>query len=349
MTPVCIIAEAGVNHDGCPQQAKKLIDAAKSSGADAVKFQLFDPDSLVAPGTPKVEYQKRQGALGESQRAMLERLVLPPGSLEELFEYAQKQNIEFLCTPFGENEADQLQGLGVSRFKVSSGDLTHRPFLEHLAGLGKPILLSTGMAYLEEVQDAVRWIQNVAPVPLTLLHCTSAYPAPDEDVHLKALLVLQETFSLPIGYSDHTLGCEIALGAVALGATVIEKHFTLDSTLPGPDHKASLEPQALTQMVRGIRRLERALGSPLKKPQPSEQETRKLARRSLHSRVALPPGSTLAKEHLVAVRPEGGLPPSRFRSVQGTPLVRAINPGDALTESHLVFHSENRIENGDDT
>ncbi|MCL5884139.1 MAG: N-acetylneuraminate synthase family protein, partial [Deltaproteobacteria bacterium] len=254
--PCFVIAEAGVNHDGDIGQAMRLVDAAASAGADAVKFQAFKAEKLATPDAPKAAYQARATDASESQYRMLKRLELSEDDHRKLSDYCRRRGILFLSTPYDEESADFLSGIGIPAFKVSSGDLTNHPFLEHLAGKGKPVLLSTGMSSLPEVGEAIGVLRKAGAKEIVLLHAVSCYPADPADVNLKAIRTLSGEFDLPVGYSDHTLGVEVACAAVALGACMIEKHVTLDRNLPGPDHRASLEPGELETLVRGIRIVE---------------------------------------------------------------------------------------------
>lgn len=323
--PVFVIAEAGVNHNGDPALAEELVCAAAATGADAVKFQTFDPDALVAADAATAAYQKRTTGIGD-QREMLRGLVLPDRVLAGLFALCRDLGIEFLSTPFDPASAAALVDLGVDRIKVGSGDVTNIPLLERIAGYGLPVILSTGMADLGEIDEAV---EALAPVRdrLTILHCVSAYPTPIEQANLAVIATLRARYGPNVGYSDHTLGDVAALAAVALGAVAIEKHLTLDRKLPGPDHAASLEPDAFTQMVRGIRDVSAALGSGEKVLQPDEAETRAVARRGLKLKHDLPAGHVLADDDLVALRPETGLRPKHLRAVVGRRLKTAGTAG----------------------
>src|SRR3989344_5334876 len=275
---VYIIAEAGVNHDGNKEQARRLIDIAAEGGADAVKFQLFDADELASADAPLALYQKRSGE--ESQRAMLRRLSLPLEDYRALKAYAEKKDLDFITTPFDAESAHFLADLGVKAIKIPSGEITNIPFLREVASLQIFTIISTGMSTLAEVRDAVVPFDE-QQTPYALLHCVSAYPAPVDQVNLAAMETMRAAFRVPIGYSDHTEGIEVALAAAALGADILEKHFTLDRSLPGPDHAASLEPAALHALVKGVRLVEQSLGTPEKRCQPCEEDTRRVVRRSL--------------------------------------------------------------------
>jgi N,N'-diacetyllegionaminate synthase len=307
--PCLIIAEAGVNHDGLLERALALVDAAHAARADAVKFQTFRAEALVSPGAAKAEYQKQDRA-EESQLEMIRRLELPFDAFPAIQTRAAERGLLFLSTPFDELSADWLAQLEVPAFKVGSGDLTNLPFLRYLARRGVPLILSTGMSTLREVRDAVDAVRETAPVPLALLHCVSSYPADPADANLRAMATLAAAFEVPVGYSDHTAGIETALAAVALGACVVEKHLTLDRALPGPDHAASLEPDAFARMVEGIRTVERALGDGIKRPRPSEADAASVARRSLVITRDLEAGTVLDGSHVAIRRPGTGIPPS---------------------------------------
>jgi N,N'-diacetyllegionaminate synthase len=344
--PVFIIAEAGVNHNGNLERAKKLVAAAAVCGCDAIKFQTFQADRVVSRKAPKCAYQKKMTGRKGSQYAMLRRLELDEEAHRELMGLAEEEGIEFLSTPFDEESATLLAHLGVHKIKLPSGEISNLPFLAHVARLQKPILLSTGMAYLAEVDDAVRTIQKEwqkknfagSAHALTLLHCLTEYPAPMEEVNLKAMITLREAFQLPVGYSDHTLGIEIALAAAALGAAVIEKHFTLDQTLPGPDHQASLEPAELKKMVVGVRNIERALGNGIKAPAESELKNRDLVRKSLLVTRNFKAGHRLQAGDLAAKRPGGGVSPGQKNLLVGAVLQKSIARDTLLTWDHLLEH-----------
>jgi len=326
-----IIAEAGVNHNGDIRLAHKLVDAAKEAGADAVKFQTFKAENVVSKLADKAEYQKETTNSKESQYEMIKKLELSFEDFVKIKDYCDKKDIIFLSTPFDYESVGFLESL-VPLYKIGSGEITNLPFLEYVAKKGKPMILSTGMSTLGEVEEAVKTIINVtSSLPLTLLHCVSNYPAKYEDVNLKAMLTLKEVFELPVGYSDHTLGIEIAIAAVALGAKVIEKHFTLDRGLPGPDHKASLEPDELKKMVKAIRNVEKALGSGIKKPAQSELKVMKVARRSLVAARDIRAGEVIKESDILIKRPETGILPKFKEIIIGMRLTRDVkkdNPFD---------------------
>lgn len=319
-----LIAEAGVNHNGDVDTAHRLVDAAADAGADAVKFQTFDPDELAAPDAARAAYQ--ESAMGEagSQLDMLRRLVLPREAYPALMHHAARRSVTFLSTPFDESSADFLDGLGVAAFKLSSGDVTHLLLLRHVARKGKPMVISTGMSDMDDVRLAIRAVRDVAPVPIAVLHCVSNYPADPDTCNLRAIKTLRDTFDVPVGFSDHTIGDHVALGAVALGAVVIEKHLTLDRGMPGPDHLASADPAALGAMVRKIRELELALGSPRKHRVASEQPIARIGRRSLYWRRRLPAGHIVSEDDLVALRPDGGVGAGRWAEIVGRRVARDV-------------------------
>ena len=344
-----IIAEAGVNHNGSLDRAYALIDAAVESGADVVKFQSFKSEKLVSRRAEKAEYQKRNGEAGESQLTMLKKLELSDEQHSRLIERCRERKIEFLSTPFDEPSLQLLtQTFRLARVKISSGDLTNAPLLLAAAQSGVNIILSSGMANLQDIQEALEVLAfgylNPGKIPssqeltsilaradakrvvaekVALLHCTSEYPAPFADINLRAMVAISEKFGLPGGLSDHSLGISAPVAAVALGAKIIEKHFTLDKTLPGPDHQASLEPAELCAMVRSIREVELALGSTEKKPSPSESKNMKVARKSLIAARAIGKGETFTTENLTVKRPGTGLSPRLYWDYLGKPATRA--------------------------
>ncbi len=334
--PVFVIAEAGVNHDGDVERARQLVAIAAGAGADAVKFQTFQAERVASAGAPKAAYQRRTTPRDEGQQAMLRRLELSREAHEVLKRDCDARKIVFLSTPFDEDSVAFLDTLGVPAFKVASGELTNLPLLRRVAATGKPLILSTGMAYLAEVDEAVRALHAAGNEQLVLLHCVSDYPADPGDANLRAMATMAVAFGVPIGYSDHTLGLETALAAVALGARVIEKHFTLDPTLPGPDHRASLDPGELRRLVEGIRIVERALGDGRKAPAPREMEHRHGVRRSLAARVALAAGTVLTEELLEPLRPATGIPPALLPAVIGRVMRRAVGPGELLSWEDLA-------------
>ena len=329
-----VIAEAGVNHNGDLALAERLVDAAKAAGADAVKFQTFRADSLASDSAALAPYQAAAGARG-GQQAMLAKLELDEAAHRRLQQRARGTSLEFLSTPFDEESADMLERLEITRFKIPSGEITNKGLIEHVARKGRPVILSTGMSTLDEVRRAVDWIRAMSSAPLTVMHCVTAYPAPADQVNLRAMGTLREALGLPIGYSDHTPGTEVAVAAAALGAAVIEKHLTLDRTMAGPDHAASLEPEEFAQMVRHIRTVSSALGDGVKRPAPCEETNRAAARRSLVAARALSAGRALARDDLAAKRPGGGVSPADIERVLGKTLRRALRRDETLTEDCL--------------
>lgn len=330
--PSCLfIAEAGVNHNGDVALAEEMVRAGVAARADVVKFQTFSANRLASRSARKARYQEAADGTAESHFDMLARLELGEAAHRQLAASCSREGIEFLSTPFDEASADLLDALGVRRFKVSSGDVTNQGLLRHIAAKGKPILLSTGMCYLGEVEAAVRTLERAGCADVTLLHCTSSYPTEAEDCNLRSIEALKSAFGLPVGYSDHTTGIEIACAAVALGISVIEKHFTLNKGLPGPDHRASLDPIELKSFGAAIRRIERALGDGFKRPMPGELDTRAVARRSWTAARALEAGATLRREDLVAKRPGTGIPPQDADRIVGRRVSRAVRADETLT------------------
>ncbi len=316
-----IIAEAGVNHNGDLNQALALIDAAVEAGADAVKFQTFKAEKLVSKNASKAAYQKENmNGSDDSQFAMLKKLELDVTTHQELIEYCNKHNIMFLSTPFDHDSIEMLNDLGMNIFKVPSGEITNLPYLRHIGRLNKQVILSTGMADIGEIEDALDVLigAGTSKESITILHANTMYPTPMEDVNLKAMQTIGHTFNVPYGYSDHTLGIEIDIAAVAMGATVIEKHFTLDNTMEGPDHKASLEPDELIAMVKAIRNIELALGSSVKKPSKSEKPNISVARKSVVASKMIQKGDLLSEDNLTVKRPGNGISPMRWDNIVGT-------------------------------
>jgi N,N'-diacetyllegionaminate synthase len=328
--PAFLIAEAGVNHGGDLSTAKALIDAAAASGADAVKFQTFSADRLVTATAPKAGYQARTTDASESQLAMLKRLELSAESHAELIEHARARKLIFLSTPFDAESADLLDSLGVPVFKLGSGELTDVPLLAHVARKGRPMIVSTGMSWMVEVERAVCVIQKAGPVPVALLHCVSNYPAESEGSNLRAMDTMRDAFGTPVGYSDHTRGHLTAVAAVARGACIIEKHLTLDRTSPGPDHQASSDPQEFARMVEAIREVEAALGDGVKRPVRSELPMRDIARKSVVAVVHIPRGQPVTREMLGVRRPGTGIPPSDLERLIGRAHCEDIPAGSLL-------------------
>jgi len=330
-----VIAEAGVNHNGSVDLAKALVDEAKRAGADFVKFQSFRTAALAARTAPKAAYQRKTTAVKQSQYDMLRALELSPAAHRALIAHCRAKRIGFLSSPFDHRSADLLAKLGVTHFKIPSGEITNHPLLRHIALKHKPIILSTGMSTLGEVEDAVRVMREVGNGRITLLHCVTEYPAPYDQVNLRAMLTLKAAFGLPVGYSDHTPGIEITLAAVALGAEIIEKHFTLDRTLPGPDHQASLEPTELQAMIAAIRNVEASLGDGRKRPAKSELRNLAVARKSLVAAHAIRKGETLTRSVVVIKRPGHGIQPLDLDKILGLRATAPIQADEVITWGKL--------------
>jgi len=330
-SPCFVIAEAGVNHNGDLNLAKRLVDAAYEGGADAVKFQTFTASTLAIEDAPKADYQFETTSSTETQFQMLKRLELTASMHSELKVYSNEVGILFMSSPFDESSADLLSELGVEVFKIPSGEITNLPLLDHVARKGKPMIVSTGMSYLSEVEAAVRIIESVGNQQIILLHCVSNYPADPSDINLSAMNTLREAFNTIVGYSDHTQGIQIALAAVALGAKVIEKHITLDCNLPGPDHRSSLEPAEFEYMVNSIRSVESALGHGRKEPAASEMSTSLVARKSLMSAKSIPMGSVMTLNMMVSRRPGTGLAPTMMELIIGRKVKIDIAANTILT------------------
>ena len=320
MDRVFIIAEAGVNHNGSVVLAKRLIDVAVDAGADAVKFQTFKAEKLVCKSARKAEYQQETTDATESQYDMIKRLELDIDTHRELIAYCEGRGILFLSTPFDHDSIELLHDLGLEIFKIPSGEITNLPYLRHIGSLRKRIILSTGMADIGEIEDALDVLvdSGTPKDKITILHANTMYPTPMEDVNLRAMRTIACAFGCDVGYSDHTMGIEIPIGAVAMGAKVIEKHFTLDRSMEGPDHKASLEPDELRAMVRAIRNIEKALGSGIKKPSPSEKPNMDVARKSIVASRPIAKGECFTEENLTVKRPGSGLSPMRWDEIVGT-------------------------------
>lgn len=328
--PVFIIAEAGVNHNGSIALAKQLIDVAAKANADAVKFQTFIAEEVVSTDAPKAEYQKQTTDASESQLDMIRKLELSKEDHKELMAYASHKDIMFLSTPFDDESVDLLVELGLPLIKISSGEITNHPFLKYITKKGLPIILSTGMSTLEEVAEAVSVIKEAGCKDLTLLHCTSNYPARVEDCNMLAIKTMADEFDVPVGYSDHTPGIYVSLAAAAMGARVIEKHFTLDKNLPGPDHRASLEPAELEEMVRSIHLVEKARGSSVKTPVESELEVRDVARRSIVAKVDIPAGTVITEDILAFKRPGTGVAPKDISTILGKKIKQLIKKDELV-------------------
>jgi N,N'-diacetyllegionaminate synthase len=321
MSAVLIIAEAGVNHNGNIQKAKELVDTAKNAGADIIKFQTFKAEKLVSKSAQKAQYQaENTNDRDNSQFTMLKKLELSVTEHLELIEYCEKKRIRYLSTGFDEESLDQLDQQGVPFFKIPSGEITNKPYLQHLAVKRKPVILSTGMSDIKEIGEALKTLtcKGLSKDQITILHCNTGYPTPMKDVNLRAMLTIQDTFNVKVGLSDHTLGIEVPIAAVALGATVIEKHFTLSRTMQGPDHKASLEPDELIEMVIAIRNIEMALsGDGHKIPTPSEKPNIPVVRRSIHYSKNLKKGHSLSMKDIIMKRPGDGISPMEYEKFLG--------------------------------
>ena len=314
MSKVFIIAEAGVNHNGSLELAKQLVDKAVEAGVDCIKFQTFKAENLVNKDAKKAEYQVNNTGNNDSQLKMLKKLELSFENFEELKNYCDKKGITFLSTPFDDESIEFLAPL-IPFFKIPSGEITNLPYLRKINSYKKDIILSTGMATIEEIEDALKVLKDCK---VTLLHCTTEYPCPFDGVNMNAMLTIKNKFNLPVGYSDHTQGIEIPIMAVAMGAEVIEKHFTLDKNMDGPDHKASLEPDELKQMVKEIRNVEKAFGSGIKKPQDAEKKNIEIARKSIVAKYDIKQGELLTEQNLTCKRPAKGISPMKWDEIIGT-------------------------------
>lgn len=332
-THVLIIAEAGVNHNGSLELAKHLIDKAVEAGVDIVKFQTFKSEKLVSKAAKQAEYQQRNiGKKDESQLDMLKKLELSQADHEELIAYCKEKGIRFFSTAFDMDSIDYLHSLNMGLWKIPSGEITNYPYLRKIAKYNEPVILSTGMCELSDIEAAINVLLDfgVKKEQITILHCNTEYPTPFADVNLKAMLEIGKKFGVQIGYSDHTKGIEVPIAAVALGATVIEKHFTLDKNMDGPDHKASLEPDELKAMVNAIRNIEQALGSGHKTISPSERKNIEIARKSIVAACPIKAGELLTEENLMVKRPGNGINPMRWNEVVGTRAVQNYNEEDPI-------------------
>jgi N,N'-diacetyllegionaminate synthase len=319
---VYIIAEAGVNHNGSLELAKKLVDKAKDAGADCIKFQTFIAKNIASKNAKKAEYQLESTDSEESQLDMLRKLELSFAEFVELYDYCINNSIEFLSTGFDFDSIDFLHSLGMAKWKIPSGDITNLPYLIKIGKLNKPVILSTGMSTIEDIRDAVKALSENGSGEITILHCTTEYPTPFEDVNLAAMETIKNEFGLPIGYSDHTRGIEIPVAAVALGATIIEKHFTLDRSMEGPDHKASLEPDELKAMVSSIRHVEKAIGNSTKQPVKSEEKNMMIARKSIITSSSIKKGELFTEDNLTVKRPGNGISPMKWFEIIGKTATR---------------------------
>lgn len=331
MKHTIIIAEAGVNHNGSMELAKRLIDAAAEAGVDYVKFQTFKAANLVTKDAKQAEYQQRN-AQDDSQYAMLKKLELSQERHYELIDYCKQKGVRFWSTAFDMDSVDFLHELRLGLWKIPSGEITNYPYLRKIAQYGEPVILSTGMSTNDDIDAAIKALceNGLKREQITLLHCNTEYPTPMQDVNLRAMQQMKERFGVKVGYSDHTQGIEVPIAAVALGAEVIEKHFTLDKTLPGPDHKASLEPQELKAMVSAIRNIEQALGDGEKHVSESERKNILIARKSIVAARDIKQGKVLTEENLTTKRPGNGISPMRWEEVIGTKAVRDFNTDELI-------------------
>ena len=327
---VYIIAEAGVNHNGSFALACKLVDAAKEAGADCIKFQTFKSENLVSRTAKKAEYQKKTTG-DSSQQDMLKKLELSFNEFLQLKKYCEQVGICFLSTPFDFDSIDFLNSIDMPFWKLPSGEVTNLPYLLALAKTGKPVVMSTGMCNMEEIQEAIHVLKTNGTKDIKLLHCNTEYPTPFEDVNLKAMQTMHDKFKLEVGYSDHTKGIEVPVAAVALGATIIEKHFTLDRNLEGPDHKASLEPDELAAMVNAIRNIEKSLGTGIKEPSPSEKKNIAVARKSIVAKTKITAGEVFTEENITVKRPGTGISPMKWFEILGTKAVRDFDEDELIT------------------
>lgn len=330
MNKIFIIAEAGVNHNGDIEIAKRLVDEAALAGADAVKFQTFKAENLVCKNAVKAEYQLETTNKAESQFDMLKKLELTPEMHIQLIEYCKKKNIMFLSTPFDIDSLHYLILCGIDIIKIPSGEITNYPFLREVGKTGKKVILSSGMSTLEETESAVKVLTENGCMDITVLHCNTEYPTPYQDVNLKAMHTIRESLGVGVGYSDHTRGIEVSIAAAALGAEVIEKHFTLDKKMEGPDHKASLEPDELQAMVKAIRNIELALGDGEKKPSESEKKNIDIARKSIVARCDICKGETYTEENLTTKRPGKGISPMRWNEIIGQKAIRNFSADELI-------------------
>lgn len=333
---VLIIAEAGVNHNGDLETALKMVDAAKAFGADIIKFQTGVLELVTSKHAPKAEYQKRETGADESQMEMGRKITLPLDAFDKIKAHCDEVGIEFLSTPFDVVSVGYLHNLGIRLWKIPSGEITNLPYLEKVAKTGMDIILSTGMSTMEEIKEALTLLRKNGAGAITLLHCTTEYPAPLTDINLRAMLTLKEEFGVEVGYSDHTKGIEVAIAAVAMGASVIEKHFTLDRNMEGPDHKASLEPDEFAELVRTIRNVETALGSSIKEPRESEIPNKIVARKSIIAKCDIKAGDVFSEDNLTTKRPGNGISPMKWYEVLGKVARKDYEEDELIDESELT-------------
>ncbi len=327
---IFIIAEIGVNHNGDLKLAKKLIDKACESGVDAVKFQTYNPDKCTSKNLEKAKYQTLNTNNKETLYDMTKKYRLNKFDHIEIINYCNKKNIKCIFSPFDLESIDLLNDLGINIFKIPSGEITNLPYLEKISKLNKRIILSTGMSNLEEIGEALKILKSNGNNDIVVLHCNTEYPTPIEDVNLSAMNTIKETFNIDVGYSDHTLGIEVPIAAVAMGAKVIEKHFTLDKSMEGPDHKASLEPQELKEMVKSIRNIEKAIGNGIKAPSPSEKKNISIVRKSIVANKEIKKGDILTEENISVKRPAGGISPMKWYDILGTIATKDYKEDDLI-------------------
>ena len=330
MSKVYIIAEAGVNHNGSLDIAKKLVDEAKKSGADCIKFQTFIAENIISKNAKQAKYQTKNIGKEQSQLEMIKKLELSFEDFKQLNNYCIEKNIDFLSTAFDLESIDFLESLGMNTWKIPSGEITNLPYLIKIAKLKKKVILSTGMSTMKEIEDAVNIFKKYGTTDITILHCTTQYPTLFEDVNLNAMLSIKEKFGYDVGYSDHTKGIEVPIAAVALGATVIEKHFTLDNNMIGPDHKASLQPDELKKMVESIRNIELSLGDGRKVVASSEKENMSIARKSIVAKKSIRKGQLLSEENITVKRPGDGISPMKWFDILGTVAIRDFEEDELI-------------------
>lgn len=330
MNSVFIIAEAGVNHNGDINLAKKLIDAASDAKVDAIKFQTFKTDKVISINAKKAEYQKKNTENNESQYEMIKKLELNSEEHKKLIKYCKEKNILFLSTPFDNESIDLLNELGMNIFKIPSGEVNNLLYLEKIGKMKKKIIMSTGMATLGEIEEAIFILRENGTYDISILHCNTEYPTPMEDVNLKAMQTIKEAFKVNVGYSDHTIGIEIPIAAVAMGASIIEKHITLDKNMKGPDHKSSLEPDELKEMVKSIRNIEKALGDGIKKVSESERKNKNISRKSIVANRNIKKGEVFTEENIAIKRPGNGISPMKWYEIIGTTASKDYNKDDLI-------------------
>jgi N,N'-diacetyllegionaminate synthase len=329
---IFIIAEAGDNHNGNFDLALQLVDKAAEAGADCVKFQTFVTENVISKFAEKADYQKQTTRENESQYEMVKKLELSFEQFRLIHKYCQEKNIIFLSTPFDLDSIDFLEEIQIPFWKIPSGEITNLPYLEKIAKTEKDIIMSTGMCTMEEIEAALSVLREHGAGKITLLHCNTEYPTPFEDVNLRAMQEMKKAFGVSVGYSDHTVGIAVPIAAAAMGASVIEKHFTLDKNMEGPDHRASLEPEELKQMVRSIRNIERAMGSGKKQPSPSEQKNISIARKSIVAKRKIKQGEQLTEDNLYIKRPGNGISPMRWYEIIGTAAVKDFEEDELIVE-----------------